>query len=147
MKKIFISLLCVLAFASICFANDVETVSGARTTQDFVGSDPFIFYSYVYDSGDSATQTPAKEVTNNPVLRVSFWSHLTQIWHRYYIVTDPAGTMVFFDNSNSSSLSGGTQFFGAVTPSLGVGDYIFTFVSAGAVDGLVVSDQFSFSVR
>lgn len=106
-----------------------------------------MFYSYVYDSADSDL-IPTQVVTNNAVLRVSFWSQLTQIWHRYYIVTDPAGSMIYFNDSNSTSVTGGTQFFGSVTVStLPVGDYIFTFVSAGAVGGLVVSDQFPFSIR
>jgi hypothetical protein len=72
---------------------------------------------------------------------------MTQIWYRYYIVTDTAGTMVYFNNANADSVTGGTQFFGQVSPSLGVGEYIFTFVAAGDVDGMVVSDQFPFSVR
>lgn len=147
MKKIVISILCILAFASISFASDVETVNGGRTTQDFVAGAPHMFYSYVYDSADSDL-IPTQVVTNNAVLRVSFWSQLTQIWHRYYIVTDPAGSMIYFNDSNSTSVTGGTQFFGSVTVStLPVGDYIFTFVSAGAVGGLVVSDQFPFSIR
>lgn len=146
MKKILISILCILAFASICFANDVETVSGARTTQDFVAGDPYIVYSYVTDSGDP-DNIPARVVTNNPELRVSFHSHFTQLYTRHYIVSDETGTMVYYNGANVTTVNAGDVFNGSVTPSLANGDYVFTFVAAGETNGMAVGDQFHFSVR
>jgi len=85
-------------------------------------------------------------IFNAPVLHISFWAHRTQTYYRHYLVTDTAGTVVFY-GFFSSSLAGLTYHTFNLQQSLNNGDYVFTMVIAGDLDGILVSDQFHFSVR
>ena len=150
MKKGLVAVLCILAFASVCFAETVETVEVAnvdRTASEYVPGDLFPLDSFIFDWSD-VTDTPTRIVIGgDAAYRWTFWTPTSQVYWRHYLVSDPTGTVKYY-HVTSSSLTGNQYNTVTLAPiNLPDGDYIMTAVVAGAVSGQGISDPIRFSVR
>jgi hypothetical protein len=147
MKKILIAILCIFAFASVCFAQGVETVSADRAATDWSSGDVFVGYNYVYNMSNP-DKTPSRIIVGDFAFTWKVWIPTTQTYYRHYIVTDPTGTMVYYFKTTAPALSSGDYATMTLANiSLPDGDYTMTAVIAGAVSGMAVSDPVHFSVR
>ncbi len=146
MKKILFATLCILVFASFCYAAADEVVGGqTRAKSDFVSGDSYITYVYVSDSAD-ASDLPTHIVTADVNVWVGVHAGMTQTYFRHYMITDSAGTLVDYDMV-SGDWSADTFHNLGLPFTLPIGDYTFTFVAAGGTSGMAVADQVRFSVR
>ena len=151
MKKILFAMLCILVFASFCYAAAGEVVEedgisagDMRATSNFTPGDSYMYHSFVSDSSDPTV--PTNIVENNTRVNIGLHAGITQTYHRHYIISDAAGTMVDY-TLVSTVLTAGTDYTTFVTFSLPPGDYTFTFAAGGSVSGIAVADQVRFSVR
>jgi hypothetical protein len=144
-----LAIICILAFASACFAQTGETVEAMsvdRAASEWAVGDLYFLYTYVYASGD-VNKKPARIIVGNWNFVWNVWTPKTQIYWRHYIVSDPTGTIVSYA-PYSGSMTGGQ--YNEITyggPSLPDGDYTFTVVVAGEESDMAISDPFKFSVR
>ena len=138
---------CLLSLPALAIADDQIAPLQTRHARQYDDAQLAIASVFVCDANAvPPCETPTRLIYGKPRFTIEFWSPMTQDYYRHYVVTDSAGTVVYY-NLFSGSLPGDSiqkTWLDIVLPD---GDYTFTAVIAGGVSGMAVTDQLRFSVR
>ena len=139
---------CLLSSAGLVKAEERVAPLQTRHMKQYDDAQMFITKAYVCDiSADPGCEISAKLIYGKPAIRIVYWSPISQEYYRHYIISDAAGTVVFYDLSSSLIAS---PYYHTITytgPDLPAGVYTFTAVIAGGIDGMAMTDQMEFTVR
>ena len=137
----------VLLGPSMVSASEHVSTTAQRSANEYADSQISAVGAFACDTTPDPTCAAATRlIFGTPGVKMVLWVPTTQVYYRHYLITDSAGTVVYYDMF-SGSLTGLNYATLWIDVSLPAGDYTFTGVVAGDYSGIMVTDQVRFSVR
>ncbi len=151
-KKIIFLLAAVLFVVSVCYADGERIIPDGKLSIDsFTSPDDAIFdraHMCSASVSDADCAIPEAYTIEQPKFHLRFWAPDSQNYNRHYLITDSAGTLVYYALFNSFIFFGwNTITYEPSNAFFGNGDYNFYVIYQGTTTGGAALKSSFFAVR